>query len=102
TMAMRASGSNDILLDSVFVPDGAISARRPKGAWTDIWNVVVAVAAPLVTSAYLGVAEAARDLAIKKLAPKREDSLVWQLVGEMWAARATTQPAAQSMVDLNT
>ena len=68
TMAMRASGSNDIVLDGVFVPDGAISARRPKGAWTDLWNVVVAVAGPLVTSAYLGVAEAARDLAIRTLA----------------------------------
>jgi alkylation response protein AidB-like acyl-CoA dehydrogenase len=101
TMAMRASGSNDIVLDGVFVPDGAISARRPKGAWTDIWNVVVAVAGPLVTSAYLGVAEAARDLAIKKLAHKREDPPVWQLVGEMETALATAQLAMQSMVDLN-
>jgi len=101
SMAMRASGSNDIVLDGVFVPDRAISARRPKGAWTDIWNVVVAVAGPLVTSAYLGVAEAARDLALKKLAHKREDSLVWQLVGEMETALATAQLATQSMVDLN-
>jgi alkylation response protein AidB-like acyl-CoA dehydrogenase len=101
TMAMRASGSNDIVLDGVFVPDGAISARRPKGAWTDIWNVVVAVAGPLVTSAYLGVAEAARDVAIKKLAHKREDALVWQLVGEMETALATAQLATQSMIDLN-
>src|SRR5262245_34591173 len=101
SMAMRASGSNDIVLDGVFVPEGAISARRPKGAWTDIWNVVVAVAGPLVTSAYLGVAEAARDLAIKKLAHKREDPLVWQVVGEMETALATAQLATQSMVDLN-
>jgi alkylation response protein AidB-like acyl-CoA dehydrogenase len=101
TMAMRASGSNDIVLDGVFVPESAISARRPKGAWTDIWNVVVAVAGPLVTSAYLGVAEAARDLAIKKLAHKREDPLVWQVVGEMETALATAQLATQSMVDLN-
>jgi alkylation response protein AidB-like acyl-CoA dehydrogenase len=62
---------------------------------------VVAVAAPLVTSAYLGVAEAARDLAIKKLAHKREDALIWQLVGEMETALATAQLATQSMVDLN-
>jgi alkylation response protein AidB-like acyl-CoA dehydrogenase len=101
TMGMRASGSNDVVLDGVFVPEGAISAQRPKGAWTDIWNVVVAVAGPLVTSAYLGVAEAACGLAIKKLAHKLEDPLVWQVVGEMETALATAQLATQSMVDLN-
>jgi alkylation response protein AidB-like acyl-CoA dehydrogenase len=100
-MGMRASGSNDVVLDGVFVPEGAISAQRPKGAWTDIWNVVVAVAGPLVTSAYLGVAEAACGLAIKKLAHKLEDPLVWQVVGEMETALATAQLATQSMVDLN-
>jgi alkylation response protein AidB-like acyl-CoA dehydrogenase len=30
TMAMRASGSNDIVLDGVFVPDNMVSSRRPK------------------------------------------------------------------------
>jgi alkylation response protein AidB-like acyl-CoA dehydrogenase len=70
TMAMRASGSNDLMLDGVLVPESAISARRPKGAWTQIWNVVVATAGPLVSSAYLGVAEAARELALQKVAHK--------------------------------
>ena len=46
TMAMRASGSNDIVLDGVFVPDAAISSRRPQGAWTPVWNVIAAIAAP--------------------------------------------------------
>ncbi len=100
TMAMRASGSNDIVLDGVFVPDSAVSARRPRGGWTDMWNVVVAVAGPLVNSAYLGVAEAARDLAIQKIAYKRDDPLVWQAVGEMETALVTAQLATQSMVDL--
>jgi alkylation response protein AidB-like acyl-CoA dehydrogenase len=44
TMAMRASGSNDILLEGVFVPDGAVSSRRPKGVWFPFFNVVGAVA----------------------------------------------------------
>ncbi|HYW90642.1 MAG TPA: acyl-CoA dehydrogenase, partial [Chloroflexota bacterium] len=62
---------------------------------------MVAVAGPLVTSAYLGVAEAACGLATKKLAHKLEDPLVWQVVGEMETALATAQLATQSMVDLN-
>jgi alkylation response protein AidB-like acyl-CoA dehydrogenase len=100
TMAMRASGSNDILLDGVFVPDSAISARRPKGAWTPTWNVIMAVAGPLVMSAYLGVAEAARELALQKVAHKRDDPDVWQLVGEMENALVTGQLAVQSSIEL--
>jgi alkylation response protein AidB-like acyl-CoA dehydrogenase len=100
TMAMRASGSNDILLDGVFVPDSAISARRPKGAWTPTWNVVMTVAGPLVMSAYLGVAEAGRELALQKVAHKRDDPDVWQLVGEMENALVTGQLAVQSAIDL--
>jgi alkylation response protein AidB-like acyl-CoA dehydrogenase len=100
TMSMRASGSNDIMLDGVFVPDGAISARRPKGAWTQTWNVVMAVAAPLVSSAYVGVAEAARELAVHKVAHKRNDPDVWQLLGEMDNALTTGKLAVQSMIDV--
>src|SRR5438552_1712439 len=48
TMAMRASGSNDIMLDGAFVPDSAVSSRRPKGAWVPYFNVIVAVAAPIL------------------------------------------------------
>jgi alkylation response protein AidB-like acyl-CoA dehydrogenase len=101
TMAMRASGSNDIVLDGVFVPDSAISSRRPRGAWTPVFNVIGAVAAPVIMSVYLGVAEAARDLALQKIAKKRDDPDVWQLVGEMENALVTGQLAVQSTIELN-
>jgi alkylation response protein AidB-like acyl-CoA dehydrogenase len=101
TMAMRASGSNDIVLDGVFVPDGAISSRRPRGAWTPVFNVIGAVAVPVIMSAYLGVAEAARDLALQKIAKKRDDPDVWQLVGEMENALVTGELAVQSTIELN-
>jgi alkylation response protein AidB-like acyl-CoA dehydrogenase len=100
TMAMRASGSNDIVLDGVFVPDAAISSRRPKGAWTPIWNVLPAIAGPPIMSVYLGVAEAARDLALQKAAHKRDDPDVWYLVGELENALVTGQMAVQGMIDL--
>jgi len=100
TMAMRASGSNDVVLDGVFVPDGAISSLRPKGAWTPVWNAVAAIAGPPIMSVYLGVAEAARDLALEKVARKGDDPDVWYLVGEMENALVTGQLAVQAMVDL--
>ena len=99
SMAMRGSGSNDVVLDGVFVRDDAISARRPRGTWTEMWNVVLAVAGPLITSAYLGVAQAARDLTIQTVANKRDDPLVWQEVGEMETALVAAQLATQSMVE---
>ncbi len=100
TMTMRASGSNDIVLDGVFVPDAAISSHRPKGARTRVWNILPAIAGPLIMSAYLGVAEAARDLALQKVAHKHEDPDVWYLVGEMENALVTGQMAVQEMIDL--
>jgi alkylation response protein AidB-like acyl-CoA dehydrogenase len=98
TMAMRASGSNDIVLEGVFVPEEAVSARRPKGEWAPVFNVVAAIAAPIVSSVYLGVAEAARDLALQKVARKSGDPETWQLVGEMETALAAGELAVDDMV----
>jgi alkylation response protein AidB-like acyl-CoA dehydrogenase len=100
TMAMRATGSNDVVLDGVFVPEAAVSLRRPKGVWHPFFNTVVAVAAPIYMSVYLGVAEAARDLALAQVARKRDDPDVWYLVGEMENALVTGRMAVQGMVDL--
>jgi alkylation response protein AidB-like acyl-CoA dehydrogenase len=101
TMAMRASGSNDIMLDGVFVPEGAVTSRRPQGAWVPFLNVVTAVALPVVMSVYLGVAEAARDLALQQVAKKRDDPTVWYLVGEMENALTAGRLAVQRAIDLN-
>jgi alkylation response protein AidB-like acyl-CoA dehydrogenase len=99
-MAMRASGSHDIVLDGVFVPDASISSRRPQGAWTPMWNVLPAVAGPLINSVYLGVAEAARDLALQQVAHKRDDPDLWYLVGELENALVAGQLAVQSSIEL--
>jgi alkylation response protein AidB-like acyl-CoA dehydrogenase len=101
TMGMRATGSNDVVLDGVFVPEGAVSLRRPRGAWHPFYNMVVAVAMPIVMSVYLGIAEAARDLALRQVQRKREDPDVWYLVGEMENALTTGQMAVRGMVELN-
>jgi len=99
-LGMRGSGSNDVLLERVFVPDDSVTLRRPRGRWHLFFNVAMTVANPLIMSAYLGVAEAARDLTLQQLQRKREDPDVWYLVGEMENALATGQMAVQAMVDL--
>jgi alkylation response protein AidB-like acyl-CoA dehydrogenase len=103
TLGMRATGSHDVLLEDVFVPEGVVSLRRPRGQWHTFFNVVVTVALPLVLSVYVGVAEAATDLA-RGIARKKSrnglDPNLPYLLGEMDNALVTSQLAVQGMVDL--
>jgi acyl-CoA dehydrogenase len=99
-LGMRGSGSNDILLDNVFVPEGAVSLRRPFGKWHPVFNAILTIALPLIMSPYLGVAEAARDLAVQHVQRKREDPDVWYLLGELENALTTAQLAVQAGIDL--
>ena len=99
-LGMRGSGSNDVLLNDVFVPDSAVSLRRSFGRWHPVFNAILTIALPLIESAYLGVAEAARDLAVQQVHRKREDPEVWYLLGELDNALTTAQLAVQSGIDL--
>jgi alkylation response protein AidB-like acyl-CoA dehydrogenase len=59
------------------------------------------VVLPIVMSVYLGVAEAARDLALHQLRQrKRDDPNAWYLVGEMENELVTAELAVQGMVEL--
>ena len=64
-MGMRATGSNTIQFDQVFIPEENIALARPQGEYHMVWNVVLTVAMPLIMSAYVGIAERAQALAIE-------------------------------------
>ena len=100
TLGMRGSGSNDILIEGAFVPDAAIAMRRAPGKWHPFFTVVAAVALPIVMSVYVGVAEAAAELARRLAAKRLGDPSVVYLVGEMENALATAQIAIQSAIDI--
>jgi len=96
TLGMRGTGSNTILLDRVFVPDDAITLRRPQGAWHPVWTVVVTVALPLVMSTYVGLAEAARDAACGLARP--EDPHAPYILGELEREVFTARDAWSAMI----
>jgi acyl-CoA dehydrogenase len=99
TLGMRATGSNDVTLDNVFVPDAAVGVRRPSGRWSHAWHVVATMALPIVYSVYVGVAEAARDIAVREAARRRDDHAVQELIGAMDTELAAARLAWRSMVD---
>jgi alkylation response protein AidB-like acyl-CoA dehydrogenase len=98
TMGMRGTGSNDIVIEDVEVPDAGVSVRRPKGKWHRFFDVVSPIIWPLVTAAYLGVAESAREIAVRQIAKKRDDPIIQQLVGEMDTELANARMAWDQMV----
>jgi alkylation response protein AidB-like acyl-CoA dehydrogenase len=99
TLGMRSTGSHDVVINGVFVPESAIALRRLKGKWHPFFNVVAAVAIPLIMAVYVGVAEAAYDLALTQAPKKGNDPQVPYLIGEMTNALTTAQMALQGMID---
>ena len=82
-MGMRGTGSHDIELKNVMVPEAAISGRRPQGKWHPLFHMISAMAFPLIYSAYLGVADGARAKALEIARKKPQDEHLALLVGEM-------------------
>lgn len=100
TMGMRGTGSNSVVLEDVFVPEASISLSRPSGKWMTLFDVISPIAWSLVMSAYLGVAEAARDITIAQVQKKKEDHIVQEIVGEMDTELLCAQTALKGIVDL--
>ncbi len=98
-LGMRGTGSHDVVLENLFVPDEAIVARRPAGVWHPMWNIVIPTALPLITSAYVGMAEAAVELATA--AAKYRKAELAPVVGEMTNALTIAQLALADMVRMN-
>ncbi len=59
TLGMRGTASNDIVIQDVFVPDERVLANRPYGVVDPPLQVISEIAFPIITGAYLGIAEAA-------------------------------------------
>ncbi len=64
TLGMRATGSQTIVFENVFVPEEAIALKRERNEFHPVWNVVLTVAMPLIMSAYVGIAQKAEALSI--------------------------------------
>jgi alkylation response protein AidB-like acyl-CoA dehydrogenase len=98
TLGMRGTGSNDVILDNVFLPDEAVVARRPAGQWHVLWDTILPIALPIIVSVYVGMAEQACELAVKSAANKPELS---SLLGAMHNHLVSAQLALDDMIRRN-
>lgn len=99
-LGMRGTGSNDVLFEDVFVPDAAVAGKRPAGKWHLSMHTVAMCALPVFNAVYVGVAEAARDLAVEAARRKRDDKIVQQLAGEVENELTTAQLALARMAHI--
>lgn len=99
TLGMRSTGSHDVVFENVFVAEDAIVLRRPSGVWHPVWNVILPIALPLITAAYVGIAEAAVELALHSAKNKHVE--LASVVGEMMNALTVAQMSLADMVRTN-
>ena len=99
TLGMRGTGSQDLELTNVFVPDAAVTVRRPSGKWHPMMHMVSMIAFPLIMAVYVGLAEAARAKTLALAGAKTPSVDAVQGVGEMEAELAAARYALADMVD---
>ena len=83
TLGMRGTGSNDVVLEDVFVPDERVLANRPYGVIDPPLQVIFSIAFPIIAAVYLGVAEAAYAAAVDGAAHAGRRPVVQRQVGLM-------------------
>lgn len=97
---MRGTGSGDVVIDGFFLADTAVGVRRPQGRWHRLFHTVVLVAFPLIYSVYLGIAEAARDVALDAARPRAKGPDTASQVGAMQTELIAAQLAVEEMLRL--
>ncbi|AXI46470.1 acyl-CoA dehydrogenase [Sulfitobacter sp. SK012] len=100
TMGMRSTGSHDIQIDGLFIPDDKIPLRRRAGEWHPAFQMIATIAFPLIYSAYLGVAESAREIAIGIAGMKPTSHRTQSIAGRMDTALTAARLAQNYMIEV--
>ena len=99
-LGMRGTGSGDIEIAGLFVPDDKIALTRAAGEWHPLWHIIATTAFPLIYSVYVGIAEAARDIAVAAMARRAAAGRNRRLLGEMDSALWSARVAHDAMISV--
>ena len=100
-MGMRATGSQTIVFDQVFISEKSIALARPRDEFHMVWNVVLTVAMPLIMSAYVGIAEKAMKVAIRiGKNYQRNQGHIKYLIGKLNNVLLSAQVQRKAMIHL--
>ena len=98
TLGMRGTGSHDVMIEGLFIPDDKVAVKRPQGRWNPVFYMLAPLAFPLIYSVYLGVAEHARDIAVGIASKRPATALLRERAGRMDTALAAARMAHESMI----
>lgn len=104
TLGMRGTGSHDVVLDGLFVPDAGVALKRKAGEWHPLFQIIATTAFPLVYAAYLGVADKAREIALSLAKKRAMTPDLRSLVGRMeteWRGAEIAHGAMLAAVERN-
>lgn len=99
TMGMRGTGSHDVQIDGLFIPDDKIPMRRTAGEWHPAFQMIATIAFPLIYSVYLGIAESAREIAVGIAGMKPVSHRLQSIAGRMDTALAASRMAHDFMIE---
>ena len=100
TLGMRGTGSNDVLIDGLFIPDAGVAMSRKAGEWHPVFQIIATIAFPLIYSVYLGIAESTRDITLEIAKKRPPNGHLLDIAGRMETALRAAQMAQKAMINV--
>lgn len=98
TLGMRGTGSHDVMLDELFIPDAGVALKRKAGEWHPLFQTISTIAFPLIYAAYLGVADSACSIALELVKKRPMTHDMRALAGRMMTELRGAEMAHASML----
>ena len=98
---MRGTGSHDVMIEGLFVPNEKIPVKRPAGQWHPLFFMLGTIAFPIIYSVYVGVAERARDIAVDIASKRPPSEILRERAGRVENALLAAQLGLEHIVRTN-